>query len=150
VLSSFGGSIWYVLAWINGISNSSMHSSPMNGRNFLVNRCLKRTEWNKLLKTQHIKKILFEFTLIQFFKTCLFVITSFYLFQRHVFFTFLNTSIWWGTCNQAVALRITWHICMPLEIVTTTYLMFIKVFELLWFDKLHIEMVLVWFWRKLW
>jgi len=37
---------------------------------------------------------------------------------------------------------------MPLEIVTTTDLMFIKVFELLWFDKLHIEMDLVWFWRK--
>jgi len=28
--------------------------------------------------------------------------------------------------------------------------MFRKIFELLWFDKLHVEMDLVWFWRKLW
>jgi len=35
-------------------------------------------------------------------------------------------------------------------VVTTTDLMFRKIFELLWFDKLHVEMDLVWFWRKLW
>jgi len=38
---------------------------------------------------------------------------------------------------------------MPL-VVTTTDPMFRKIFELLWFDKLHVEMDLVWFWRKLW
>jgi len=47
-----------------------------------------------------------------------------------VFFTFLNTRIWWGTCNQAVAPGITRPICMPLD-VTTTDLMFRKTFELL-------------------
>jgi len=31
-----------------------------------------------------------------------------------------------------------------------TDMMFRKHFELLWFDKLHVEMNLVWFWRKLW
>ena len=36
---------------INAISNSSRHSLPMNGRSLLVNRCLKPTEKNKLLKT---------------------------------------------------------------------------------------------------
>ena len=30
-------------------------------------------------------------------------------------------------------------------VVTTTDLMFRKIFELLWFDKLHVEMDLVWF-----
>ena len=48
--------------------------------------------------------MLFEFILIQFFKTCLFVKTSFYLlqtplffiFQMPVFFTFLNTKIGGG------------------------------------------------------
>jgi len=33
---------------------------------------------------------------------------------------------------------------MPL-VVTTTDPMFRKIFELLWFDKLHVEMDLVWF-----
>jgi len=33
---------------------------------------------------------------------------------------------------------------MPL-VVTTTDLMFKKISELLWFDKLHVEMDLVWF-----
>jgi len=37
---------------------------------------------------------------------------------------------------------------MPL-VVTTTDLMFRKIFELLWFDKLHVETDLVWFRRKL-
>jgi len=37
-----------------------------------------------------------EFILIQFFKTCLFVKTRFYLFQMPVFLTFLDTKIWWG------------------------------------------------------
>jgi len=59
-----------------------------------------------------------------------------------VFFTFLNTRIWWGTYNQAVAPTITRPICMPL-VVTTTDLLFRKNFELLWFDKLHVEMDLV-------
>jgi len=31
-----------------------------------------------------------------------------------VFFTFLNTRIWWGANNQAVAKGITGPICMPL------------------------------------
>jgi len=65
-----------------------------------------------------------------------------------VFFTFLNTTICWGACNQAVAPGITRSICMSL-VVTTTDLMFRKFFELLWFDKLHVEMDLVRFWRKL-
>jgi len=34
--------------------------------------------------------------------------------------------------------------CMPL-VVTTTDLMFRKNVELLWFDKLHVEMDFVWF-----
>jgi len=67
----------------------------------------------------------------------------------HVFFIFLNTTIWWQACNEAVAPGIPRPICMPL-VVTTTNLMFRKIFELLWFDKLHIEMDLVWFWSKLW
>jgi len=33
---------------------------------------------------------------------------------------------------------------MPL-VVTTTNLMFMKIFELLWFDKALVEMDLVWF-----
>jgi len=74
------------------------------------------------------------------FKPYLFVKTSFCLFQMPVFFTFLNTIIWWGAYNQAVAPRITRPICMPL-VVTTTDLMFRKIFELLCFDKLHVEMV---------
>jgi len=47
-----------------------------------------------------------------------------------VFFTFLNTRIWWGTYNQAVAPTITRPICMPL-VVTTTDLLFRKNFALL-------------------
>jgi len=39
--------------------------------------------------------MLFEFILIQFFKTGLFVKTSFYSFQMAVLFTFLNTRISW-------------------------------------------------------
>ena len=66
-----------------------------------------------------------------------------------VFFTFLNTRIWWGTCNQAVASGISRSICMSL-IVMTADLMFRKIFELLWFDKIHVEMDLVWLWRRLW
>jgi len=54
-----------------------------------------------------------------------------------------------GACNQAVAPGITRSICMPL-VATTTGLMFRKIVEILWFDKLHVEMDLVWFWRKLW
>jgi len=44
---------------------------------------------------------------------------------------------------------ITKPICMPM-VVTATDLMFREFFELLWLDKFHIEMDLVWFWRKLW
>jgi len=44
-----------------------------------------------------------------------------------VFFTFLNTKVWWGACNQAVGPRITRPICMPL-VVMTTDLMFRKMF----------------------
>jgi len=62
----------------------------------------------------------------------------------HAFFTFLNTRIWLGACKQAVAPGITRPICTPL-VVTTTDVMFRKMFELLWFDKLHVEMDLVWF-----
>jgi len=54
----------------------------------------------------------FEFILIQFFKTCLLVKTSFYLFQMPVFYTVLNTRIWWGAYNQAVPPGITRPICM--------------------------------------
>jgi len=54
-----------------------------------------------------------------------------------------------GAYNKAVAPGITRPICMPL-VVTTTDLMFRKIFELVWFDKLHVEMDLVWFSRKLW
>jgi len=57
-----------------------------------------------------------------------------------VFFTFINTRIWWGAYNQAVSPRITRPICMHL-VVTTTDLMFRKIFELLCFGKLHVEMV---------
>jgi len=57
-----------------------------------------------------------------------------------VYFTFLNTRISWGAYNQAVAPRITRPICMS-QVVTTTDLMFRKIFELLCFDKLHAEMV---------
>jgi len=59
-----------------------------------------------------------------------------------VFFTFLNTRIWWGTYNQAVAPGITRPICMPL-VVATTNVMFHKFFEILWFDKIHVEMDLL-------
>jgi len=62
-----------------------------------------------------------------------------------VFFTFLNSRIWWGASNQAVFLWITRPICTPL-VVATTDLMFRKMFELLWFDKLHVEIDLAWFW----
>jgi len=61
-----------------------------------------------------------------------------------LYFTFLNTRIWWEAYNQAVAPGITRLICMPL-VVTTTDLMIRKIFELSWFDKLHVEMDLVWF-----
>jgi len=54
-----------------------------------------------------------------------------------------------GASNQAVAPGITRPICIPL-VVTTTDLMFRKIVELLWFDKLLVEMNLVWLWRKLW
>jgi len=66
-----------------------------------------------------------------------------------LFFIFLNTKIEWGAYNQAVAPGITKPICIP-PVVTTTDLMFRKIFKLVWFDKLHAEMDLVWFWRKLW
>jgi len=36
-----------------------------------------------------------------------------------VFFTFLNTRIWWGACNQAAAPWITRFICMALVVTTT-------------------------------
>jgi len=36
-----------------------------------------------------------------------------------VFFTFLNTRIWWGACNQAAAPGITRPICMTLVVTTT-------------------------------
>jgi len=74
----------------------------------------------------------------------IFTFLNIYVFQMPSIFTFLNTRIWWGACNQAVAPGITRSICMPL-VVMTTDLMFRKIFELLWFDKLHIEMDLVWF-----
>jgi len=64
------------------------------------------------------QKILFEFILIQFFKTCLFVKTSSYSFQMYVFFTFLNTRIRWEACNQAAAPAITRPISMTLVVTT--------------------------------
>jgi len=76
--------------------------------------------------THQKQKILFEFILIQFFKTRLLVKTCFYLFQMPVFLICLNTTIWWETCNQAVAPRITRLTCMPL-VVMTTDLMFRKI-----------------------
>jgi len=91
----------------------------------------------------------FEFILIQVFKSCLLVEISFYLFQMPVFFTFLNTTIRWRAYYEAVAPRISRLIWMLL-VVTTIDLMFRKIFELLCFDKLHVEMDSVWFWRKLW
>jgi len=97
-------------------------------------------------RTHSKQKLLFEFILIQSFRTSLFVKTGFYLFRMPVFFTFLNIRI---SCNQAVAPGITRPICMSM-VVTTTDLMFRKIFELLWLDKFHVEMNLVWFWRKLW
>jgi len=36
-----------------------------------------------------------------------------------VFFKFLNTRIWWGACNQAVAPGITRPICMAMVVTTT-------------------------------
>jgi len=36
-----------------------------------------------------------------------------------VFFTFVNTRIWWGACSQAVAPGITRPICMALVVTTT-------------------------------
>jgi len=59
-------------------------------------------------------------------------------------FTFLNTRIWWGAYNQAIASGITRPICMPL-VAMTTDMIFRKLFELLWFDKLLVEMDLTWF-----
>jgi len=40
--------------------------------------------------------------------------------------------------------------CLHPLVVTTTDVMFRKVFELLWFDKFRAEIDLVWLWRKLW
>jgi len=68
----------------------------------------------------------------------------FLLISNACVFTFLNTRIWWGAYNQAVAPGITRPICMPL-VVTTKDLMYRKIVELLWFDKLLVEMDLVWF-----
>jgi len=48
-----------------------------------------------------------------------------------------------GASNQAVSPGITRPICMLL--VVTTDPMFRKIFEHLWFDKIHVEMDLVWF-----
>jgi len=56
-----------------------------------------------------------------------------------LFFTFLNIRIWWGAYNQAVAPSITRPICMPL-VVMATDLIYRKIFELLYFEKLHVEM----------
>jgi len=75
----------------------------------------------------------------------LFVKISFYLYQMPVFFTFLNARTWWGTYNLAVAPGITRPIWVPL-VVMTADLMFRKISELLWFDKLHVEMDFVYFW----
>jgi len=61
-----------------------------------------------------------------------------------LFFTFLNTRIWSGAYNQAVSPGIIRHICMPLVLATTDW-MFRSIFELLWFDKFHVKMDLVWF-----
>jgi len=36
-----------------------------------------------------------------------------------VFFTFYNTRIWWGACNQVVASEITRPICMTLVVTST-------------------------------
>jgi len=94
--------------------------------------------------THEKQKILFEFILIQFFKIFLLVKTSFCLFQMPAFFTFLNTRIWWGAYNQAVASGITRPICMPLVVMTTDR-MPRYIFELLWFEKFPVEMDLVWF-----
>jgi len=55
-----------------------------------------------------------------------------------------SKEFWWGAYNPAVDSGITSRpICMTL-VVMTTDLMFRKVFGLLWFDKLHAEMDLVW------
>ena len=124
----------------------------MSGINLLIYRCLKPTEWNKLLKTWHIKNkkctIWIHFNSI-FQNLFISQNNSFYLFQMPWFFTFLNTRIWWGAYNQAVAPGITRPIWIPL-VVTTTDLMFRKIFKFLWFDKLHVEVDLMWFSRKLW
>jgi len=48
---------------------------------------------------------------------------EFLLISNAYTFTFLNTRIWWGAYNRAVALRITGPICMLL-VVTTTDRMF--------------------------
>jgi len=53
--------------------------------------------------THQKQKLLFEFILIQFFKTCLLVKTNFYLFQMSVFFTFLSTKIWWGGIQSSIS-----------------------------------------------
>jgi len=132
---------------------------------YLILQCIAYHEWkkfackqmsqvhriNQIIKNQHIKnkKYSFEFILIQFFKTWLFVKTCFYLFQTPVFFIFLNTIILWEACNQPVAPGITRPSCMLL-VVKTTDLIVWKIFELLWFDKLHVEINLVCSWSKLW
>jgi len=63
-------------------------------------------------------------------------------FKCLYFSHFLNTRIWWGSCNQAVAPGITRSICMPLVITITDD---DQEIELLWFEKLYVEMDFVWF-----
>jgi len=66
-----------------------------------------------------------------------------------VFFTFLNTRIWWGNAIKQLPRESpdlsAWPWLLRLQIW-----MFTKIFELSWFDKLHVKMDLVWFWRMLW
>jgi len=51
--------------------------------------------------------------------------------------------------NPAFTVHVTTHAllraAMTLIVVTTTDLMFRKYFDLWWFDKLHVEMDLMWF-----
>jgi len=56
-----------------------------------------------------------------------------------------SKEFWWGAYSPAVDSGITSRPTCPLPlVVTTSDLTFRKVFELSWFDKLHVEMDLVW------
>jgi len=91
--------------------------------------------------------MLFEFILIRFFKTYLFVKPVF-TYSKWLYFWHSSILEFGGGHGIKQLPRESPH-PWPL-VVTTTDLMFRKIFEPLWLDKLHVEMDLVWFWGNLW